>query len=79
MFAKGSGADDAAGFVDDGPEKWYRKLQWEMVGRAERGRQVRRRREGRRGSGGSTVVGEEEGGKGREERVERVERVGEGS
>ncbi|MCJ1381335.1 hypothetical protein MMC17_004445 [Xylographa soralifera] len=72
MFAK---RDD--GFLDDGHESWYRKLQWEMVGRAERARHLRRRTEGQRGSLGSTVVGEEEEvGKGREERVERV---GEGS
>ena len=60
-------------FVDVGRDVWYRKLQWEMVARAARARDLRRRTDGQRGSLGSTIVAEEEVvGKPREERVGRV-------
>ena len=59
-------------FADDGRDAWYRKLQWEMVARAARARELRRRTEGQRGSWGSTIVAEEDIGKPQEERIERV-------
>ncbi|MCJ1472133.1 hypothetical protein MMC13_000780 [Lambiella insularis] len=61
VFAK---RDD--GFLGEERDRWYRKVQWEMVARAARAREVGRRAEGQRGG-----LGGAEAGKGYEERVER--------
>ena len=59
-------------FVDDGKDAWYRELQWEMVARAARAWDLRRRTDGQRGSLRSTIVAEEEVGKPQEEEIGRV-------
>ncbi|MCJ1243679.1 hypothetical protein MMC30_000876 [Trapelia coarctata] len=58
LFAK---EDD--GWLGDERDRWYRRLQWNMVGRAERARNLRRRteRQRRRRSADSTGVREEDG------------------
>ena len=58
--------------MDKGKDKWYRKLQWEMVGRAARAKDLRRRTEAQRESPVSMIVEDEEVVKTLDERVERV-------
>jgi MFS family permease len=67
LFAK-----DDDGFLDDERDRWYRKLQWEMVARAARARNLRRRAVSNRESLGSTVVADEDLPKATDERVERT-------
>lgn len=65
-------AKDDDDILDRGKEKWYRKLQWEMVGRSARMKDLRRRTESQRGSPVSVITEDEEVVETLDERVERA-------